>query len=307
MNTLHFVYAVEVERCGSITQAAENLYMAQPNLSKAIKELEDNMGFAIFSRTSRGVVPTARGREFLVYARAILAQMQKMEALSGRNDDSMQRFSLSMPRTGYIAECFTQLIDTLDKGRPMDICVREASAVHTINEVADGQFQLGIIRYQTSQEQRYVDYLQEKSLASQVIWEYDALLLLSRHHPLAARTQISFEDLAPYTEIIYGDTTMPHQPPMRRVEDEDSRIQVYGRLSQLELLSRVQESYMWASPETAEALKRFALVQRACQGSGMRFKDVLVYPAAYRLSNLDQRFMELLLRARDQLSRQIYA
>ena len=306
MNTLHFAYAVEVERCGSITQAAENLYMAQPNLSKAIKELEDTLGFTIFSRTSRGVVPTARGREFLVYARAVLAQVHKMEALSGRHDDAMQRFSLSMTRTGYIAECFTQLIDTLDKGRPMDIRVREASSVHTINEVAEGQFQLGIIRYLPEQEPYYMDYLREKNLGSQLIWEYDALLLMSRDHPLNMRNQITQDSLAPYTEIIYGDTALPHQTAPRLEETDISRIRVYGRLEQLELLSRVQDSYMWASPETTEALKRFALVQRACAAGGMRFKDMLVYPAAYRLSQLDLRFIDFLNNARDQLSRQIH-
>lgn len=61
MNTLHFKYAVEVERTGSITQAADNLYMAQPNLSKAIKELEDTLGITVFKRTSRGMVPTKKG------------------------------------------------------------------------------------------------------------------------------------------------------------------------------------------------------------------------------------------------------
>ena len=58
MNTQHLKYVVEVERTGSITQAADNLYMAQPNLSKAIKELEDTLGISIFRRTSKGVVPT---------------------------------------------------------------------------------------------------------------------------------------------------------------------------------------------------------------------------------------------------------
>ena len=133
MTLLQMRYILEVERCGSITQAAENLYMAQPNLSKSIKELEDTLGFQIFARTSRGVVPTARGREFLVYARGILNQLQAMEALSQRHDDATQRFSLSMPRAGYIADCFSALVDSLDKGSPMDIRVREASALHTIN------------------------------------------------------------------------------------------------------------------------------------------------------------------------------
>ena len=55
MNTIQFKYAIEVERTGSISQAAENLYMAQPNLSKAIRELEESLGFTVFERTPRGV------------------------------------------------------------------------------------------------------------------------------------------------------------------------------------------------------------------------------------------------------------
>jgi DNA-binding transcriptional LysR family regulator len=72
MNTLHLKYAVEVERAGSITQAADNLFMAQPNLSKAIRELEEGLGITIFERTPRGVVPTQRGVEFLRRAKEIL-------------------------------------------------------------------------------------------------------------------------------------------------------------------------------------------------------------------------------------------
>lgn len=64
MNTLHFKYSVEVEKTRSITQAADNLYMAQPNLSKAIRELEDTLGITIFERTPKGVVPTKKGAEF---------------------------------------------------------------------------------------------------------------------------------------------------------------------------------------------------------------------------------------------------
>ncbi len=310
MNTLYFKYAVEVERCGSITQAAENLYMAQPNLSKAIKELEDSMGFAIFARTSRGVVPTARGHEFLIYARSILTQLQAMESLSSRHDDIMQRFSLSMPRAGYISECFSRLIDSLDKGSPMDIRIREASALHTINDVADGQFQLGIVRYQAKYEANFLDYIREKSLKAESIWEYEALVLFSQHHPLSVRDSLLPEDLTPYTEIMYGDSIIPYLPPaeMRRQDHpQSSRIQVYGRLAQLELLSRVQDAYMWTSPETNDELRRFSLVQRRCPDNSRRYMDTLVYPAVYQLSALDRRFIDLLSAARVQLSRQFYS
>lgn len=79
MNTLHFKYAVEVERTRSITQAAENLYMAQPNLSKAIKELEDNLGITIFERTSKGTIPTVKRRR--------ISQIRKKYTLADRQDE----------------------------------------------------------------------------------------------------------------------------------------------------------------------------------------------------------------------------
>ena len=75
MNTLFFKYAIEVDRTRSITQAAENLFMAQPNLSKAIKETEEMLGYEIFARTSKGVAPTEKGAEFLKYARNIMKQL----------------------------------------------------------------------------------------------------------------------------------------------------------------------------------------------------------------------------------------
>ena len=74
MNILHLKYAVEIAKTGSLNKAAENLYMGQPNLSRAIRELETCLGITIFERTSRGMIVTADGEEFLQYARRILAQ-----------------------------------------------------------------------------------------------------------------------------------------------------------------------------------------------------------------------------------------
>ena len=81
MNTQHFRYALEVEKTGSITQAAENLFMGQPNLSKAIKELETELGITIFKRTSTGVAVTSAGREFLLYAKSILSKINEIEEI----------------------------------------------------------------------------------------------------------------------------------------------------------------------------------------------------------------------------------
>ena len=72
MNTLYFKYALEVERAGSISQAAQNLYMAQPNSSKAIKDLETELGYTIFNRGAGGIKVTEKGDEFLYHARKLM-------------------------------------------------------------------------------------------------------------------------------------------------------------------------------------------------------------------------------------------
>lgn len=77
MNTTLFKYALEVERTRSITQAAENLLIAQPNLSKALREAEDSLGYAIFHRTPRGAFPTEKGVRFLEIAREITQQLKR--------------------------------------------------------------------------------------------------------------------------------------------------------------------------------------------------------------------------------------
>ena len=81
MNILYLKYAVEVAKTKSISRAAENLYMGQPNLSRAIKELEESLGITIFARSPQGVKTTPEGEEFLSYAKNILRQIDEVEAV----------------------------------------------------------------------------------------------------------------------------------------------------------------------------------------------------------------------------------
>ncbi|MBQ9197149.1 MAG: LysR family transcriptional regulator [Clostridia bacterium] len=284
MNTLHLSYAVEVERCGSITQAAENLYMAQPNLSKAIRELETSMGFPIFARTSRGVAPTARGREFLIYARAILAQEQKMKTLSSLHNNALQRFSLALSPGGCIGACFSHLLDTLSAGRPMDIRVRELTARQAITAIEDGAFQLAEIRVGAESLPAAREYLSGKGLNCRVLWTYEALALLSVRHPLAKAPRIAERDLLPYPLVTDGE----EQP-----REGESRLQAEERELQLSLISRLTTARMWSAPESVKTMRRYELVQRACAEGAPRFADLLIFPADYPLSELDQRFVSL--------------
>ena len=184
MNTLHFQYAVTVARTGSITQAAEELFMAQPNLSKAIRELEDSLGIEIFRRTPKGMVPTAQGEAFLRYAANVLEQVERMEAL-GRGDGGAQRFCVAMPHAGYIAGAAAQLIG--EQSITGEIRVVELGGIGPLREVQEGRADLAILRYAQPQEPYFADLIARSSLNSQTLWEYDSRLTVHASHPLADR------------------------------------------------------------------------------------------------------------------------
>ena len=108
MNILHMKYAVEVARCGSINRAAEILMITQPNVSRAIKELESELGIQIFQRTSKGMILTPDGEGFVCYAQAILKQIDEVEMLYKNGPQQKQKFSIAVPRASYIADAFVK-------------------------------------------------------------------------------------------------------------------------------------------------------------------------------------------------------
>ncbi|HIS03820.1 MAG TPA: LysR family transcriptional regulator [Candidatus Pullichristensenella avicola] len=306
MNTIQFKYAIEVERTGSISQAAENLYMAQPNLSKAIRELEDSLGFAVFERTSRGVVPTRKGEEFLKLARSVLLQIGQMEALKDDHPDHVQRFSLSMPRGSYIADGVSRFISALDPHGDMRLSIKETNSVQTVNNVLSGRFRLGIIRYRVQHESHFLDFLSEKELTFEQLWEYDYEVLLSRQHPLAAMDPLDPARLEDYIELTHGDKTVPHLSSLPRTahrpgDCENRRILIYERAAQFEFLSRVPGTYMWTSPEPRHVLEPWGLLQKPC-ASNRRYRDILIYPRRYTLNEYDRLFIDKLFDARNDIA-----
>lgn len=307
MNTLHLKYAVEVERTGSITQAAENLFMAQPNLSKAIKELEENIGITIFERSSKGAMLTAKGSEFMVYAKNILAQLEKMEQLQIPDASQRQSFNVCIPRGSYIASGFTRFVSELDMEKEIDVNIKETNSMQTIGNVADGRFNLGIVRYKIEYENYFMDYISEKNLRFEHIWDFEYLVVMSRKHPLAEVPNISKEQLDSYIEIVHGDTSIPYiqNENLRRPEEKargQKRVYVYERCNQFDMLCHIPNTYMWVSPIPEEWLERYELVQRKCKASMNRYKDILIYAKGYKLTELDRKFIDKLFASKNEVA-----
>ncbi len=306
INIIHLKYAVEVEKTGSITLAAENLYMNQPNLSKAIKELEGMIGFNIFKRTPKGMIPTKRGEEFLGYARRILTQVGEMESLFIKSKKKSINLSYCIPRASYLSYAFTNFLDHLDKSKEWDVSIRETNNMDTITKVSEGDCQLGIIRYRRDHEEYFYDFLKSKGLSHEDLWEFEYMILISAQGVYAKKQELSYLDLKEGVEIVHGDITVPHLPLSdwnQKEQDQKRKIYVYERGSQFDILGQIRDSYMWVSPLPVQMLERYGLVQRNVQSVNLIVKDVVIRQKEYRLSEMELAFLQEISKVKNSMIR----
>lgn len=302
MNILHMKYAVEVAKAGSLNKAAQALLIAQPNLSRSIRELEAGLGITIFDRSAKGMFLTPEGEEFIQYAKSILLQIDQVENMYKKPSVPKQRFSISVPRASYISEAFAKFSCQLSD-QSAELFYKETNSQRTIRNLLENDFRLGIIRYAENYDQYFRTMLDEKEITYEMICEFSYQLLMSRQHPLARKEDITFEDLRPYIEIAHADPYVPSLPLSKVVKEElpdniDRRIFIYERASQFDLLSENTNTFMWISPVPDKLLERYGLVQKVCKQNQRVYRDMLIYRNGYRLTELDQAFITELCQAR---------
>ncbi len=295
MNILHMKYAVEVARAGSLNKASETLLIAQPNLSRSIKELEADLGIAIFERTAKGMFLTPEGEKFIGYAKDILKQIEQVDEMYKKGISKKQKFSISVPRACYISEAFAKFSKTLSD-EPAEIFYKETNSQRAVNNILNHDYKLGIIRYAENYDKYFKVMLEEKGLSYEMVTEFTYSLIMSAESPLAQKEEITFDDLRGYIEIAHADPYVPLLPLAKVVKEElpdniDRRIFIFERASQFDLLSENPETFMWVSPAPEKVLKRYNLVQKKCVDNKKVYKDVLIYRNGYKLTNIDKKFI----------------
>ena len=303
MNLLHMKYAVEVARLGSLNKAAEALLIAQPNISRSIKELEADLGITIFQRTAKGMVLTPDGEEFIDNARDILHRIDKVEQSYRDGSHKKRRFSISVPRACYISAALSEFSKNLGEA-DVEIYYKETNSKKTVKMLLENEYKLGIIRYSENYDRYYKTMFEEKGLAYELIAEFSYVLIMSRDNPLAEKETITYEDLSSYIEIAHADPYVPSLSMSKVFREElpdniGQRIFVFERASQFELLSENPKTFMWVSPASQKILDRYNLVQRVCEGNKKVYKDVLIYHKGYKLSKLDKEFIAKLGEAKE--------
>ena len=302
MNILHMKYAVEVARLGSLNKASETLLIAQPNISRSIKELEADLGITIFQRSAKGMVLTADGEEFIDYARDILHRIEKIEQSYRDGSHKKRKFSISVPRACYISSAMVEFSKNIGDS-DVEIYYKETNSKKTVQKLLENEYKLGIIRYSDNYDKYYKAMLEEKGLVYETVAEFSYVLVMSRDNPLASKEKITYDDLSSYIEVAHADPYVPSLSMSKVFREElpdkiGQRIFVFERASQFGLLSENLRTFMWMSPASEQMLDRYNLVQRVCEGNKKTYKDVLIYHKGYKLTKLDKDFITALFEAR---------
>ncbi len=304
MNIQHIKYAVEIANTRSISKAAKNLYTSQPNLSRAVKELENELKIKIFSRSSKGIEVTVEGEEFLLYARNALAQIKRIESISETHNKNKERLSVSVPRASFFSYAFAEFSKEMQFHPSIELVYKETNSMRTIINVISQEYDLGIVRYQSTFDRYFTNFFEEKKLNYEIINEFSYLLLVSKNSPLAEKDEIVEEDLKDMVEISHGDPYVPTLPliDVKRAELSqvtDKRIMIFERSVQFTLLEEVPNTFMWVSNTPKDLLDKFNLKEIKCKFNSKTYKDVLIYRKKYHLSKLDKQLIDKILQAKN--------
>lgn len=283
-NTQQLLYLVEIERTRSISQAAANLYMGQPNLSRVLRDMEGAAGFQIFERTRKGVRPTQIGEQFLQHARSILREAEFMERL-GPNNAEPYRFRVCLPRSYRYAALTQQYLGRLLPEMRLDAMLRECHPRQALEMVSGGTAEIAVIRYSPEYQAYFEEQAQGRSLRLQRLSSERYQVVLSRSHPLAGETVISGEALEEYPEILHRDRLYSEKKGKNGIYASD-------RLSQLQLLGNLPTTYLWSEVLPQSLLQTAGLVQRPCEPGGPAYQTALLYNPRCAISALESGFLK---------------
>ncbi|MCM1087113.1 MAG: LysR family transcriptional regulator [Muribaculaceae bacterium] len=197
MTLSQLIYVVKVAEKKSMNKAAAELFVSQPALSGAIRDLEEELHTQIFLRSNKGIVITAEGEEFLSYARQIVEISQMVSERYTQDKGQKKKFSVSMQHYSFAVEAFIELGKTFSMNE-FELAVHETKTYEVIENVRDRRSEIGVL-YLNDFNQKALDKIfKENGLEFVPLFDCGISVYLSGRHPLADRAKISFEELEPY-------------------------------------------------------------------------------------------------------------
>lgn len=290
-------YVIAIAQAGSITAAAKKLYQAQPNISIALKELESEINMQIFWRTPNGMVLTPEGESFLLRAKDIVESMHSLEAEYTNRPDEGVSLKLVTAISSCVAVALTKWTEQIPPEERVRITLKETGTNSVIDDVCSGKADIGIFRVPENQLETYIEQIGNRRLSCSVLAYFKMILLMNKDHPLAGCENITFGDLAEYTEITNGDDEMDlfgrtFVNPEYDSNNQRKRIRVSEMGSRMIFLDTIKEAYMWASPVFSSITKYDSqLIGKQCGEASAKVFDLMVCKKSNESNRVIQDFM----------------
>lgn len=199
-------YFIEVVAEGSITAAADMLYVAQPTMSAAMKDLETRVGRALLVRSARGVTPTTEGVEFLGYARQVVEQVALLEQRYLGRAPSRRLLGVSAQHYSFAVDAFVRMVKNTE-GAEYEFSLRETRTRDIIEDVKTLRSELGIL-YRNDFNRNVIDkLLRDSGLAFRPLFVAEPHIFISRKNPLAVRDHVILDDLADLPRLTFDQGT----------------------------------------------------------------------------------------------------
>ena len=199
-------YVTTIANIGSISEAAKRLFVSQPSLTKAIKELEKEMGITIFDRTNKGITVSKEGERFLGYARQVLEQAALLEQQYKSQSGGKKQFSVSTQHYSFAVNAFVELL----KGAGIDqydVSLRETQTYEIIDDVAHMKSEIGLLYYNDFNRPVLEKLIHTNELTFTELFTAHPHIFIGKTHPLAHKEVVSMDELEeyPYISFEQGD------------------------------------------------------------------------------------------------------
>ena len=195
-------YVIAIAETGSFRRAADRLYIAQPSLTGAVRELEKELGVTLFNRSGKGASLTADGMNFLPYARSVMTQYDSLLDAYGKNGARRQKFAVSTQHYSFAVKAFVEVTRAYDVAE-YEFAIRETRTRQVIDDVAASRSEIGILYMSDFNRKALQKMLSDSGLSFHHLIDCRAFVYLWKGHPLAGKESITFEDLAPYPNLSF--------------------------------------------------------------------------------------------------------
>lgn len=197
MTLTQLKYVIAVADTHSMNEAARTLFIAQPSLSQAVRELEEEIGIPLFNRSNRGVKITPEGEEFLGYARQVVEQYRLLEDRYIEKKNSKKRFSVSMQHYTFAVKAFVELVKQFGMDE-YEFAVHETKTYEVIEDVKNFRSEIGILYINDFNRAVLTKLFRESELEFHEILNCGIYAYMWKGHPLAEREEVSLKELDEY-------------------------------------------------------------------------------------------------------------